>query len=99
MKAHVFRHVIPVEKAKQRLFWMVWMCMKRGEEERMIRKAFVIRLWRNAENFLGWRGEVQNVQTGETTYIRSAGELLDYLQQQMQSSENDTPMSSTPGLH
>jgi len=68
-------------------------------EAKVVKKAFVIRLWHDTTNLLEWRGEVQSVQTGETVYIRSAGELLDYLQQQMQSPENDTPMSSTPGLH
>lgn len=65
----------------------------------MVKKAFVIRLWHDTTNLLEWRGEVQSVQTGETVYIRSAGELLDYFQQQMQPPGNNTPVSTTTGLH
>lgn len=68
-------------------------------EAKVVKKAFVIRLWRDTTNLLEWRGEVQSVQTGETVYIRSAGELLDYLQQQMQPPMNDASVSSTTGLH
>ena len=68
------------------------------KENTAVKEIFIIRLWRDTADPLVWRGEVQRVRTGEAVYIRSAGELLDYLQQQMQSSEERLPSSSESGL-
>lgn len=50
---------------------------------RPLRKIFIVRLWPDQDGQWTWQGEVQLAHTGQMQRIHSAGELLDYLQQQM----------------
>ena len=53
------------------------------------RETFVLRLWRETPECPDWRGQVQNVQTGQIIYVRGPEELLSYIQSQMKGEEQE----------
>jgi hypothetical protein len=53
------------------------------QPEGMVRRVFIIRLWRSDEEHLELRGEVALVGKERPIYIRSLDELMDYIQIEM----------------
>ncbi len=41
----------------------------RNGEDKLVKDIFVLRLWRNVDDPLFWREEVQHVNSGEAQYI------------------------------
>jgi|GEM_PF-974113 hypothetical protein len=52
-------------------------------KRQLSRETFVLRLWAEETVSSVWRGEVQNVRSGQTAVIRDLEELLDYLRSQL----------------
>lgn len=64
-------------------------------------QLFTIRLWQEEiqANMWEWRGQVQEVQTGETRYFRTRRQLLALLQELLPPLVNNGPhFDPVPGL-
>lgn len=55
------------------------------------REVFILRLWRRTPHGLAWQGQVQQVSSGESVYVKSPEELLAYLQERMQGYTGPAP--------
>jgi hypothetical protein len=67
------------------VYWRKWLMLDQMDNESHAadRRTFVIRLWRDKGGALELRGEARRVGREQPVYIRSAGELLDYIQLEM----------------
>lgn len=46
------------------------------------RRVFILRVWQERPGSAEWRGQIQDVQNGQTVAILDAGELLAFIQDQ-----------------
>lgn len=65
-------------------------------QETLKRRVFILRVWQERPGSAEWRGQIQDVQNGQTVAIPNAAELLEYIQKQSQ--PNNPGGEKRPGL-
>jgi len=65
--------------------------MDRTDEVRRESHSFVLRIWRQEQESLTWRGWVQHAATGETRYLHRLADLLAFIEM------HTGPLAQTPG--
>jgi hypothetical protein len=57
------------------------------------REVFILRLWRTPDHHI-WRGQIQDVLTGQVHAIQNANEIRAHIQHQLEMSEKNEQRTS-----